>query len=202
MLLTSLVFFYCRFWVSLRRLLTASLHRKQLIAESPMGSDASNVGNITGPDYFSFYKCEIAELLSQDEDFLPSSLQTSVSSDNLNGNMATAKKCNTASSSSLFSDCIGPEVSETKIEKLKSLLRQSVFSLSQDVDEMVDPVLKLCELKSVLLGFSDSLRSISAVDAPGADQGNPCKKLKPSTLSSPASASESQGSQERSDPEI
>ncbi|CAH9088179.1 unnamed protein product [Cuscuta epithymum] len=166
-----------------------------------MGCDASNVGNVTGPDYFSFYKCEIAELLSQDGDSPPSSLRTPVSSDNHHGNMATAKENNTANSSSLFSDCIGPEVSETKIEKLKSLLRQSVFSLSQDVDEMVDPVLKMCELKSVLLGFSDSLLSISAVDAPGADQGNPCKKLKPSHLSSPASTSESQGSQERSDPE-
>ncbi|XP_019183504.1 PREDICTED: uncharacterized protein LOC109178325 isoform X2 [Ipomoea nil] len=105
-----------------------------------MGWDASSGWNNLEPDYFGFYKCEIAELLSEDEDFLPSSLQIPVSAENLNGNKAShrRKECNGASSSSLFSNCIGPEVSGIKMVQLKSLLRQGVFALSEEVDEASD----------------------------------------------------------------
>ncbi|RAL40933.1 hypothetical protein DM860_008631 [Cuscuta australis] len=162
-----------------------------------MGWDASNGSKTFGPDYFSYYKSEIAELLSQDEDLLPSSLQDSASAKVVNGyKTSEKKKCTSASSSSLFYGCISPEVYELKREKLKSLLRRSVFSLSQDVDEMVDPVLKLCELKSFLLRFSGSLPSNSATDAPETDQDRPSKKLKLSTF--PLRASESQGPEDKS----
>lgn len=103
-----------------------------------MGWDASSGWNNLEPDYFGFYKCEIAELLSEDEDFLPSSLQTPVSAENFNGNKTShyRKEYNSASSSSLFSNCIGPEVSGIKMGLLKSLLRQGVFALSEEVDEV------------------------------------------------------------------
>ncbi|VFQ58569.1 unnamed protein product [Cuscuta campestris] len=109
-----------------------------------MGWDASNGSKTFGPDYFSYYKSEIAELLSQDEDLLPSSLQDSASAKVVNGyKTSEKKKCTSASSSSLFYGCISPEVYELKREKLKSLLRRSVFSLSQDVDEGVFQVTQL-----------------------------------------------------------
>ncbi|XP_019183502.1 PREDICTED: uncharacterized protein LOC109178325 isoform X1 [Ipomoea nil] len=152
-----------------------------------MGWDASSGWNNLEPDYFGFYKCEIAELLSEDEDFLPSSLQIPVSAENLNGNKAShrRKECNGASSSSLFSNCIGPEVSGIKMVQLKSLLRQGVFALSEEVDEKVDFVFNICRLQS-FLRFNGSLITSSSAGS-DFDQGNPCKKLKPSTLSSPAS---------------
>lgn len=109
-----------------------------IITETTMGWDASSGWNNLEPDYFGFYKCEIAELLSQDEDFLPSSLQISVSAEKLNGTKTSnyIKEYNSASSSSLFSNCIGPDVSELKMGLLKSLLRQGVFALSEEVDEV------------------------------------------------------------------
>nr|GMD51420.1 GATA transcription factor 7 [Ipomoea batatas] len=156
-----------------------------------MGWDASSGWNSLEPDYFGFYKCEIAELLSEDEDFLPSSLQTPVSAENFNGNKTShyRKEYNSASSSSLFSNCIGPEVSGIKMGLLKSLLRQGVFALSEEVDEKVDVVFNICRLQS-FLRFNESLITSSSAGS-DFDQGNPCKKLKPSTLSSPASECQS-----------
>ncbi|XP_044465116.1 uncharacterized protein LOC123195469 isoform X3 [Mangifera indica] len=50
--------------------------------------------------------------------------------------------------SSSFSNSIGAELSDFKMERLKSLLREGVFDLSPEVDEMLDPVIAMCQLQS------------------------------------------------------
>lgn len=157
-----------------------------------MGWVASTECNRKGPDYFGLFASEVAELISQDEDFLPISDQLFEKSGKVNGaveeknssmNSYIARKCRyTGSSASLFSDCFGSHVSNFGKERLKLLLRQSIVALSREVDEILDPVFSLCQLRSCLR-YKESLLAV-----PGAvsesDQGNrPQKKLKVSTLS-------------------
>lgn len=72
-----------------------------------------------GPDTFYYFKREVIDLLSQ-EDNVPSPPQNSQKS----------------GASPPFSDCIGPKLSHFKKEKLKTLLRQSVVTLSKEVNEV------------------------------------------------------------------
>lgn len=106
---------------------------KSLLAST----DHGQLGPI-GPDYFGFYTCEIMELLSQDEDPLPSTSRTSE---------LTRKKCcgvrgkDTIDTSgrgtvSSFSNSIGAGFTDFKKERLRSLLRQGVFDLAPEVDEV------------------------------------------------------------------
>ncbi|XP_069149586.1 transcription factor GTE6 isoform X4 [Solanum lycopersicum] len=110
-----------------------------------MGRVASTECNRQGPDYFGLFASEVAELISQDEDFLPISDQIFEKSGEVNGvveeknssmNSYIAKEFRyTGGSASLFSDCFGAHVSNFGKERLKLLLRQSVVALSQEVDE-------------------------------------------------------------------
>ncbi|XP_038893528.1 uncharacterized protein LOC120082425 isoform X2 [Benincasa hispida] len=86
-----------------------------------------------GPDTFSYFKREVIDLLSQ-EDNLPSPPHDSQIS----------------GASPPFGDSIGPNLSHFKKEKLKTLLRQSVAILSKEVNEMLDPALSTQCLKSYL----------------------------------------------------
>lgn len=72
-----------------------------------------------GPDTFSYFKREVIDLLSQ-EDNLPSPPHNS----------------RISGVSSPFGDCLGPKLSHFKKEKLKTLLRQSVAILSKEVNEV------------------------------------------------------------------
>ncbi|XP_055804516.1 uncharacterized protein LOC129873441 [Solanum dulcamara] len=157
-----------------------------------MGRVASTECNRKGPDYFGLFASEVAELISQDEDFLPISDQIFEKSGKVNGAVEEknssmdgyfAKEFRyTGGSASLFSDCFGSHVSNFGKERLKLLLRQSVVALSWEVDEILDPVFSVCQLRSCLR-YKESLLAV-----PGAvsdsDQGNrPQKKLKASPLS-------------------
>ncbi|XP_049385101.1 uncharacterized protein LOC125849124 isoform X2 [Solanum stenotomum] len=110
-----------------------------------MGRVASTECNRQGPDYFGLFASEVAELISQDEDFLPISDQIFEKTGKVNGaveeknssmNSYIAKEFRyTGGSASLFSDCFGSHVSNFGMERLKLLLRQSIVALSQEVDE-------------------------------------------------------------------
>lgn len=114
--------------------------------ENSMDPTASGENNISGPDFFGLYKSEIDELLSQDDSLLPFPHQASRLSGNLNEvgreKGSTKKSCQSkesnvsTGSASLFSNGIGALLSESKKERLHTLLRQSVFTLSQEIDEV------------------------------------------------------------------
>ncbi|XP_015063877.1 uncharacterized protein LOC107009116 isoform X1 [Solanum pennellii] len=157
-----------------------------------MGRVASTECNRQGPDYFGLFASEVAELISQDEDFLPISDQIFEKSGKVNGvveeknssmNSYIAKEFRyTGGSASLFSDCFGAHVSNFGKERLKLLLRQSVVALSQEVDEILDPVFSICQLRSCLR-YKESLLAVPG-PVSNSDQGNhPQKKLKASPLS-------------------
>lgn len=111
-----------------------------------MNRTASEENNILGPDYFGFYTNELKGLLSQDDGLLPYAHQVSSSAGNLHGvgrqKGITKNSCQTKEnnaiigSASLFSNEIGAMLSESKKERLKSLLRQSVVTLTKEVDEV------------------------------------------------------------------
>ncbi|KAF5457316.1 hypothetical protein F2P56_021427 [Juglans regia] len=103
-----------------------------------------------GPDYFGFYTQQVMELLSSDDDFLPSASQTSNSFGRKceevvgNGSVEPMKY----TSGSLFSNSIGAGLSDFKKERLKALLQQGTIVLSPEFDEMLDPILALSRLQS------------------------------------------------------
>lgn len=110
------------------------------------GDLTAGENNISGPDFFGFYASEVEKLLSQDDGLLPFPHQVS----HLAGNLhevgrekgSTKNSCRTKEnnaiigSASLFSNGIGAPLSDSKKERLKSLLRQCVFTLTQEVDEV------------------------------------------------------------------
>ncbi|KAH9791081.1 NET domain-containing protein [Citrus sinensis] len=152
---------------------------KSLLAST----DHGQLGPI-GPDYFGFYTCEIMELLSQDEDPLPSTSRTSE---------LTRKKCSgvrgkdTIDTSgrgtvSSFSNSIGAGFTDFKKERLRSLLRQGVFDLAPEVDEMLDPVIAMCQLQSQVRNRKCS-PNVNEVACKGDAEQVPRKKLKTSIYS-------------------
>lgn len=154
-----------------------------------MGWVASTECNRKGPDYFGLFASEVAELISQDEDSGPISDQIFEKSGKVNGavveenssmNSYITKEFRYISdSASLFSDCFGSHVSDFGKERLKLLLRQSIVALSQEVDEILDPVFSICQLRSCLR-YKESLLAVPGTVS-DSDQGNrPQKKLKAS----------------------
>ncbi|KAE9588916.1 hypothetical protein Lal_00012701 [Lupinus albus] len=104
-----------------------------------------------GPDYFGYYSSEVINLLSQDEDALPVAMQKSERPQSKSGEGKTNSiKNNDDLSISLYNDAIGPDLSDIKKERLRSLLRQSVTALSSEVDEVVDPIFATYHLQSRL----------------------------------------------------
>ncbi|CAA2993561.1 Beta-galactosidase [Olea europaea subsp. europaea] len=93
-------------------------------------------GNI-GPDFFGLYTSEVAELLSQDDDFLPFSPQIS----GLAGNSLELDRDEHKFKSLLCESVLtlGQEFNEVhpdfKMERLKSLLCESVLTLGQEFNE-------------------------------------------------------------------
>ncbi|KAI9176441.1 hypothetical protein LWI28_002880 [Acer negundo] len=131
-----------------------------------------------GPDYFGYYACEIAELLSQDEDSVPFTSQTSELYRRKRGKDTTENGCN---GDSLFNNSIGTRLSDSKLERLKSLLRQGVFDLTPEVDEMLDPVVATCQLQTQLRNKKCFSSDAGAVEV---DAAVPRKKVKTSSSSS------------------
>uniref|UniRef100_A0A0A0L8R5 Uncharacterized protein n=1 Tax=Cucumis sativus TaxID=3659 RepID=A0A0A0L8R5_CUCSA len=120
------------------------------------------------PDTFCYFKREVIDLLSQ-EDNVPSPPHNSQIS----------------GASPPFSDCIGPKLSHFKKEKLKTLLRQSVVTLSKEVNEMLEPARSTQRLKSYLR----SKKNLEKVAMNNVKQA-PFKKLKSLSSSTGLSAHE------------
>ncbi|XP_043807473.1 uncharacterized protein LOC110602118 isoform X7 [Manihot esculenta] len=115
-----------------------------IMSETSGGLVASADLSKVGPDYFTFYKCEVKELLSQNEDFLPFAAEFAGNiSEEVRGNIKFDP-----SSGSLFDNCVGVSLSECKKERLNALLRQTLATLAPEVDEMLDPVVALRRLQS------------------------------------------------------
>ena len=91
-----------------------------------------------GPDYFGYYTREVVELLSQDDDILPSASQTSSLSGRKCGEVVgnNTIEYRNKFSGSLLTNSIGAGLSDFKKEGLKALLRQGISILSPEVDEV------------------------------------------------------------------
>lgn len=107
---------------------------------------ASAEHNEVGPNYFGFYVHEVVELLSREKNLLSCFSQASELSARTGGEVKDKNKIkhgcddkdakSSISSGSLFSNSIGAGTSDFVIERLKALLRQSVISLTQEVNEV------------------------------------------------------------------
>ncbi|XP_021728538.1 uncharacterized protein LOC110695636 [Chenopodium quinoa] len=137
--------------------------------------------NRIGPDLFGFYMCEIADLLTQVDNFMPYSPRTKgatkVSSDVLESSKGTDTFSH---ASSLFSNSLENVIPDVKREMLKSSLRQSISTLTQEVDEVFDPVMRI---RHVISCLNYKRREISSGKAPivGNSTTLHCKKLKTSS---------------------
>lgn len=135
-----------------------------------------------GPDFFGYYSSEVVNLLSQDEDVLPVSTQLSELPHNKCGeggkNLINHSYNFTGP---LYSDGVGAGLSDFEKDRLKSLLRQSAFTLSSEVDEVVDPVFAMFNLQS---GIRSTTHSLNLTTMTSDDVLQiPCKKQKVSSQS-------------------
>ncbi|GER29524.1 transcription factor GTE6 [Striga asiatica] len=168
-----------------------SLNATMFSAEFVMSTNSKNptsssVDNRVGPDFFGFFTTQVVELLSRDEgkDEVPLPLSHSIShlaNEVREGKRSTknskSKENNCAiGSESLFDNGVGALLSDSKRESLKSLLRQSVFTLTKEVDEIVDPILSICRIHSCLK-CKEHLLCLDA-SACKVDTQQPHKKLK------------------------
>ncbi|GAY61287.1 hypothetical protein CUMW_208780, partial [Citrus unshiu] len=156
---------------------------KSLLAST----DHGQLGPI-GPDYFGFYTREIMELLSQDEDPLPSTSRTSELTRKKCGGVRGKDTIDTSGRGNVssFSNSIGAGFTDFKKERLRSLLRQGVFGLAPEVDEMLDPVIAMCQLQSQVRNRKCS-PNVNEVACKGDAEQVPRKKLKTSIYSSHSS---------------
>ncbi|QCD96410.1 uncharacterized protein LOC114186008 isoform X3 [Vigna unguiculata] len=149
------------------------------------GFTASEKYERVGPDYFGYYSSEIANLLSQDDDAFPVSDKIPELPKSKYEEGRKKSLINQGDNSGpLYSNGVGAGLSDFTKDRLKSLLRQSVISLSSEVDEMVEPVFAAYHLQSRIKCKSDSLncRVIASDDLV---QG-PSKRIKVSSSSSSA----------------
>ncbi|KAG8501511.1 hypothetical protein CXB51_003801 [Gossypium anomalum] len=152
----------------------------------PRNSDASSEQCKAGPDFFSFYACQIADLLSEDKNTLSYSNASELSQGKyVVVNDKESMDCSPKDVDSLFENSIGAELSYFKKGRLKGLLRQSVNDLSMEVDEMLDPVVSMSELRYKIR--SNSLVT-SPIDGDAAQVAS--KKPKLSSSCSPTSITE------------
>ncbi|KAK7279204.1 hypothetical protein RJT34_24250 [Clitoria ternatea] len=147
------------------------------MSNTPRSFVASDKYEGVGPDYFGYYSSEVVNLLSKDDDVSPVSTQTSELPQDKYGDGRNNLVDH------MFSNCVGAGLSDFTTNRLISLLRQSVFALSSEVDEVVDPVFAACHLQSKIRSKTHSLNH-TVTDSDNAVQ-IPCKKLKLSS-SSPA----------------
>ncbi|XP_042062843.1 uncharacterized protein LOC121806769 isoform X2 [Salvia splendens] len=142
----------------------------------------------SGPDFFGLYKGEIDALLSQDDNLLPHLPPVSQSSRDVKrvvrekGSMKkscqTEGKNTSTGSAPLFSNGIGALLSDFKRERLQLLINQSASTLTQEIDEMENPVLSVCRIRSCL-SHKEKLLSLEAAATHTIDQPqHPEKKAK------------------------
>ncbi|ESR59906.1 hypothetical protein CICLE_v10015858mg [Citrus x clementina] len=128
------------------------------------------------------------ELLSQDEDPLPSTSRTSELTRKKCGGVRGKDTIDTSGRGTVssFSNSIGAGFTDFKKERLRSLLRQGVFGLAPEVDEMLDPVIAMCQLQSQVRNRKYS-PNVNEVACKGDAEQVPRKKLKTSIYSSHSS---------------
>ena len=99
---------------------------------------ASDKHERVGPDYFGYYSSEVVNLLSQDEDVLSVGTLASEMPQNKcgEGRKNTSINHNDNCSGPLFSNGVGAGLSDLKKDRLRLLLRQSLTTLSSEVDEV------------------------------------------------------------------
>ncbi|XP_010248718.1 PREDICTED: uncharacterized protein LOC104591545 isoform X2 [Nelumbo nucifera] len=140
-----------------------------------------------GPNYFGYYIREILELSSQKEDdLLPLSFEASMlasktytkenAGDIIDPNCNGRDANSLIGSNSLFSNSIGYGLPDIKRERLKASLKQAVLALSQEVDEMLGPVFRMCRIQAHLKG-KEHLQNCSSTFDRGVVQP-PSKKQK------------------------
>lgn len=121
---------------------------------------ASDKHERVGPDYFGYYATEVVNLLSEDENILPDATQTYGSPKNKYNDVGKKLiNCNDIFSSPLYSNCV--ELSDLQSDRLRSLLTQSAFSLSSEVDEVVDPIFSMYHLQFGLRSKNHSLNHMA-----------------------------------------
>lgn len=112
---------------------------------------SENYGDLTasgenikvGPDFFGLCTSEVAELLSEDEGLLPFPHIAGKPNEVGREKVSIVNTCKAEESIRindnvpLFSNGIGALLSEFRKERLKLLLRQSVHTLTQEVDEVI-----------------------------------------------------------------
>ncbi|KAM7509205.1 hypothetical protein LguiA_019658 [Lonicera macranthoides] len=112
------------------------------------------------PDYFGYYTREVADLFLQDDDFVSYSsknfelagrtYEAVGEKDRTKQNYSSKDVNSFTGSDSLFNDAVGAGLSDIRKERLKAFLRQSVVSLTGEVDEMVDPVIEIRRIQYYL----------------------------------------------------
>ncbi|KAL1564253.1 hypothetical protein AAHA92_06621 [Salvia divinorum] len=157
------------------------------MAENSLNPAAFGDNSKSGPDFFGLYKGEIDALLSQDDNLLPLLPPVSQLSRDVKGvgreKGSMKKSCQTkgnntsTGSAPLFSNGIGALLSDFKRERLQSLINQSVSPLTQEIDEMENPVLSVCRIRSCL-SHKEKLLSLDASTHTVDQPQHPKKKAK------------------------
>ncbi|GAB4847910.1 hypothetical protein Ancab_026970 [Ancistrocladus abbreviatus] len=94
------------------------------MAEPSHGLGESDQQNRIGPDLFGFYAREVADLLSQNEEFLPFSSKATEAENGLMRVLENGKRTHNSSHvNPLFSNSMEGVVPDIKRELLKALLR-------------------------------------------------------------------------------
>ncbi|KAF5739584.1 hypothetical protein HS088_TW12G00793 [Tripterygium wilfordii] len=116
------------------------------MSDALRGLAASEERNKVGPDYFGYFLHEVEQLISQDEDTLLSSSPSSCLSEKKCAGIRDKNTVNVSGSS--FSHCILPRLSDSKNERLKLLLNEALKLLTSEVDQVLEPVISMCQLQS------------------------------------------------------
>ncbi|KAG9158940.1 hypothetical protein Leryth_013317 [Lithospermum erythrorhizon] len=147
--------------------------------ENSVSVDASDEPNGVGvvPDYFGFYVSEVAGLLNEGKDL---HILSQTSDCEMNGGVVGRKIVNNDKHNTedcLFSERIGTSLTEINRQRLHSLLRQSLTSLSQEVDEIINPAFFLCRLNQCLK-YKKSLENSTAKSFEIDDDNPPLKRTR------------------------
>ncbi|KAL9246108.1 hypothetical protein vseg_019685 [Gypsophila vaccaria] len=133
--------------------------------------------NIIGPDLFGFYKREIVDHLTQTHDDFPP--LTNPHSSAVDAPSRNTTNNNSSDEASLFSNSLEDAVPAFKRDLLKASLRQGVAALAQEVDEMIDPVMRIRHILACLDSKTNkSLEGEAVVGGESDSTAPPSKKQK------------------------
>ncbi|KAI3503505.1 hypothetical protein L1887_31948 [Cichorium endivia] len=123
-------------YISVSQAEESQISKRIIDVMSEISRDMNTADSCIGPDLFQFYIRGLSDILSGD-DLSPSS--------------SRGASANTpAGSVSLFSNAVGDGLSDVQKARLKTMLRQSVIALTQEVDEMLGPVFSMHRLRALM----------------------------------------------------